>query len=87
MAPCNFTMTIAHWGAQVAVTVSMMLFCMFMIAFRGGALEIFLPLLTSIISVWMPSPGIPQKRHSNAGIEAPPNTPDSTATRASVVSI
>ena len=75
MAPCNFTMTIAHWGAQVTVTVSMMLFCMFMIAFRGGALEIFLPLLASIISVWMPSPGIPARKPLLDSIPAPPNTP------------
>ena len=75
MAPCNFTMTIAHWGTQVIVTVAMMLFFMFMIAFRDGKLEIFLPLLASIISVWMPSPRIPVRKPALVSTPAPPNTP------------
>ena len=80
MAPCNFTMTIAHWGAQVIVTVAMMLFFMFMIAFRDGKLEIFLPLLASIISVWMPSPGIPARKPALDSTPAPPNTPTEGST-------
>jgi hypothetical protein len=55
-------MTCAHWAAQVVFTMTIMLFFMFMIAFRGGQLEVYLPLLTSSASVWMPSPGIPKKK-------------------------
>jgi len=47
---------------------------MFMIGFRDGKLEIFLPLLASIASVWMPSPGIP-KRRDVPPPPTPPNTP------------
>ena len=57
-----FTMTCAQWVAQVVFTLTMMFFFMFMIAFRGGPLEVYLPLLTSLASVWMPSPGVPKKK-------------------------
>ena len=57
-----FTMTCAQWVAQVVFTLAMMFFCMFMIAFREGPLEVYLPLLTSSASIWMPSPGIPKKK-------------------------
>lgn len=61
--PCpNFTMTCAHWVAQVVFTLTMMFFFMFMIAFRDGPLEVYLPLLTSAASLWMPSPGIPKRK-------------------------
>jgi hypothetical protein len=61
--PCpNFTMTCAHWAAQVVFTLAMMFFFMFMIAFRDGPLEVYLPLLTSAASLWMPSPGIPKRK-------------------------
>ena len=57
-----FTMTCAQWVAQVVFTLAMMFFFMFMIAFREGPLEVYLPLLTSSASLWMPSPGIPKKK-------------------------
>ena len=57
-----FTMTCAQWVAQVVFTLTMTFFFMFMIAFRGGPLEVYLPLLTSLASVWMPSPGVPKKK-------------------------
>ena len=62
MECANFKMTCAHWIAQVVFTMTIMLFFMFMIAFREGRLEVYLPLLTSSASVWMPSPGIPKKK-------------------------
>ena len=62
-SPCpNFTMTCAHWAAQVVFTLAMMFFFMFMIAFREGPLEVYLPLLTSAASLWMPSPGVPKRK-------------------------
>ena len=73
MECANFKMTCAHWIAQVVFTMTIMLFFMFMIAFREGRLEVYLPLLTSSASVWMPSPGIPKKKPlvSNPGSNTP----------------
>lgn len=74
--PCPyFTMTCAHWVAQVVFTLAMMFFFMFMIAFREGRLEVYLPLLTSAASVWMPSPGIPKKKALPAGGGGSSSTP------------
>jgi hypothetical protein len=73
MVECvEFKMTCAHWLAQVIFTLTMMLFFMFMIAFKDGRLEVYLPLLTSTAAYWMPSPGIPKKK---GGGSSPPATP------------
>ena len=80
-----FTMTCAQWVAQVVFTLAMMFFCMFMIAFREGPLEVYLPLLTSSASLWMPSPGIPKRKvpaltasESTASIESGGSTTAAT---------
>jgi hypothetical protein len=75
MKLCDFSMTCVHWLAQVVFSLSLMLFFMFMIGFRDGKLEIFLPLLASIASVWMPSPGIPKITKDVPPPPTPPNTP------------
>ena len=73
-----FTMTCAQWVAQVVFTLAMMFFFMFMIAFREGPLEVYLPLLTSSASIWMPSPGIPKRKvpalTANASVESNSST-------------
>ena len=70
------TLSVLSWLAFGA-WFSLMLFFMFMIGFRDGKLEIFLPLLASIASVWMPSPGIPKldRQTKNVPPPTPPNTP------------
>ena len=76
-----FTMTCAQWVAQVVFTLAMMFFFMFMIAFRDGPLEVYLPLLTSSASLWMPSPGIPKKKPPGLTASASVESNASTTTQ------
>ena len=58
---CHFNMACWMFFAQVVFSLIVILFCMGMIAFDDGKLEVFLPLLTSTASVWVPSPTLPKK--------------------------
>ena len=59
---CHFNMGCWMFFAQVIFSLLTVLFCMAMIAFEDGKLEVFLPLLTATTSVWVPSPTPPKKR-------------------------
>ena len=56
-----------HWNAQcwmfccqAIFSLMAMAFCMAMIA-TDREIQVFLPMLTSVVSVWMPSPNLPRK--------------------------
>ena len=66
---CHFNMGCWMFFAQVIFSLITVLFCMAMIAFEDGKLEVFLPLLTATTSAWVPSPSPPKKRSN------PPPTP------------
>ena len=59
---CHFNMACSMFVAQIAVSVLVITFCMCMIAFREGKLEVFLPLMTSTASVWVPTPTPPSRK-------------------------
>ena len=61
---CHFNMSCWMFFAQVVFSLITVLFCMSMIAFENGKLEVFLPLLTATTLVWVPSPSPPKKRNS-----------------------
>ena len=69
---CHFNMACWYFFAQVVFSLITVLFCMAMIAFEDAKLEVFLPLLTSTVSVWIPSPTPPKKA---VGSLSPPPTP------------
>lgn len=70
---CHFNVQCWMFFAQVIFSLITVIFCMCMIAFEDGKLEVFLPLLTSTVSVWVPSPSPPKRR--DMGAPAPPATP------------
>ena len=74
---CHFNFQCALFCAQVLFSFIMMIFCMLMVGIGGGQLEVFLPLLTSVASVWMPNPAAPSRRPA---LKAPgtPSTSGST---------
>ena len=58
---CHFNFQCALCCAQVLFSFVMMLFCMLMVGFRNGALEVYLPLLSSVAAVWLPTPSPPRR--------------------------
>lgn len=68
---CHFNMACWYFFAQVIFSLITVLFCMCMIAFEDAKLEVFLPLLTSTVSVWIPSPTPPKKTVGGS----PPSSP------------
>ena len=60
--PCHYNYQCAMFTAQVFFSFIVMMFCMAMIFWKDGQLEVFLPLLTSTASVWVPSPQVPRKQ-------------------------
>ena len=59
---CHFNMACAMFFAQIVVSIMVMAFCMCMIALNDGKLEVFLPLMTSTASVWVPTPSPPSRK-------------------------
>ena len=62
MVECHFNMECAMWMAQLVFSLVVIVFCMLMIGVRGGALEVYLPLITSTAAVWVPAPNAPSFR-------------------------
>ena len=52
----NFDLEITEFEIRVAMSASVMLFSMGMLATRRGDPGMYLPLITSIIGYWTPSP-------------------------------
>lgn len=61
MGDCHFNMECAMWIAQLLISFIVIVFCMLMIAVNHGALEVYLPLITSTAAVWIPSPKTPTR--------------------------
>ena len=61
MGDCHFNMECAMWIAQLLISFIVIVFCMLMIAINKGALEVYLPLITSTAAVWIPSPKTPTR--------------------------
>ena len=59
---CHFNMACWMFFAQCLFSLITVLFCMSMIAFEDGKLEVFHPLLTATTSVWVPSPSPPKRK-------------------------
>ena len=76
MGECHFNMECAMWVAQVCMSFVLILFCMLMIGLKQGALEVYLPLITSTAAVWVPTPKTPSFRKPTE----PPTTPTPVAT-------
>ena len=74
---CHFNMACAMFFAQIVVSIMVMLFCMCMIALNDGKLEVFLPLMTSTASVWVPAPSPPSRK----ALAAPPSVQMTEPTR------
>jgi len=49
------------WIAQLLISFIVIVFCMLMISLNHGALEVYLPLITSTAAVWIPSPKTPTR--------------------------
>lgn len=67
---CHYNAVCAFFAAQVLFSFTAMIFCMAMIVDNRDT-SVFLPILTSVISVWMPAPVIPKKK-PRVPIPAPP---------------
>ena len=52
----NFDLEITEFEIRVAMSASVMLFSMAMLATRRGDPGMYLPLITGIVSYWTPSP-------------------------------
>ena len=74
---CHFNMACAMFFAQIVVSIMVMAFCMCMIAFNEGKLGVFLPLMTSTASVWVPTPTPPSRK----ALSAPPSPQMAEPTR------
>ena len=59
MRECHSNMECAMWLAQLGFSLLVIVFCMLMIGLRGGALEVYLPLITSTAAAWVPNPKTP----------------------------
>ncbi len=51
----------AAFAAQFVTSFVLILFCMLMIAFRSGSLEVYLPLISSTAAIWVPNPKVPTR--------------------------
>ena len=52
----NFDLELTEFEIRVAMSASVMLFSMMMLATRRGDPGMYLPLITSVIGYWTPSP-------------------------------
>ena len=79
MAECHYNAHCAFFTAQVLFSFTTMVFVMAML-FNGQDTGVYLPILSSVVSVWMPSPSIPKKPWGRGGpkMGPPPLTPSSS---------
>ena len=68
---CHYNAQCAMFAAQVLFSVMTMAFCMVMIL-QDCETQVFLPILISIVSVWMLAPSVPNRK---AGAPPPNTTP------------
>ena len=65
---CHYNAQCAMFTAQVVFSFTAMVFCMVSIVNGGDReLQVFLPILSGIVSVWMPTPSVPRKRSTGPG--------------------
>ena len=70
---CHYNAQCAMFAAQVVFSFTAMVFCMVSIVNGGDReLQVFLPILSGIVSVWMPTPSVPRKRSTGPGDVTPP---------------
>lgn len=72
---CHYNASCAMFCAQVLFSVLTMVFCMIMIARADSSqtTSIFLPILSGVVSVWMPSPNVPRRGRPKE--RSPPPSP------------
>lgn len=61
---CHYNAQCAMFAAQVLFSVMTMAFCMAMIS-QDRETQVFLPILISIVSVWMPAPAVPNRKQAS----------------------
>ena len=72
---CHYNAQCAMFAAQVLFSVMTMAFCMVMIS-QDRETQVFLPILISIVSVWMPAPSVPNRKAGGApSAQTPPPSP------------
>ena len=71
---CHYNAQCAMFAAQVVFSFMSMVFCMVSIVNGGNReLQVFLPILSGIVSVWMPTPSVPRRRgEGGRGDTTPP---------------
>ena len=69
MRECHFNMECAMWLAQLVFSLLVIVFCMLMIGVKQGALEVYLPLITSTAAVWVPNPKTPSFKPRETAVE------------------
>lgn len=57
---CHFNMACASYFGQLLVSLIILVFCMSMVAYKDGKLEVYLPMITSTAAVWIPAPAVPK---------------------------
>jgi len=55
------TFAIAKFALQALVSLSVLAFCMSMLASGGGSTEVYLPLVSGIVGYWLPQPSLKRK--------------------------
>lgn len=71
---CHYNAACAFFAAQVLFTFTTMVFCMVMIV-EGRETGVFLPILSSVVSVWMPTPKVPVRAPKEGPPSRPPTPP------------
>ena len=72
---CHYNTQCAMFTSQVLFSVMTMAFCMVMIS-QECEMQVFLLILISIVSVWMPSLPVPNhKAKAGAPVSTPPPSP------------
>ena len=80
---CHYNAQCAMFTAQVVFSFTAMVFCMVSIVNGDDReLQVFLPILSGIVSVWMPTPSVPRKR---GGEGRDPPSPGDSPSRLEVV--
>ena len=77
MAECHYNAHCAFFAAQVLFSFVTMVFVMAML-FNGQDTGVYLPILSSVVSVWMPSPSIPKRPWGSKGSPTTPTPRSST---------
>ena len=71
---CHYNTQCVMFASQVLFSVMTMSFCMVMIS-QDRETQVFLPILISIISVWMPAPAVPNHKAGAPQPLTPPPSP------------